>query len=614
MRKSLFFLFLFSVLPTLANNPIDQFVGERLGKKIIIKPADDRLFIRRIWLDLTGRVPTPDQADQFLANQSPEKRAAIIDSLMSSEAFNLRWTVFFEDIFQNRQLFENPKARNEFQAMLHKAVSQGTPLDELARSILTGRAAGAENPFMFWAHIPVEGGYRLDNLDDQIAYVTETMLGVQTLCISCHDGAYHLEEVNVELAKRTRREFWQMAAFLSKSALYVADPGVFENDDDDEVIEALDYVDMDGPDYNPFRGFALLEEEFQDGEYHAQSQPGDGMRPPRSGGTVQPAYLFTGEQPRPGEPRRQALARLLTADRQFARNMVNRVWAHFFGEGFVEPLDSWDMARIDDATATANQSTIQARTPQLMEYLTDQFIAGGFNLRSLVRIIVTSDLYQWDYLNAPDMSPEPMAYWRGPNRARRLEAEAILEAMFQTLAMPRRYVINGRPTATVASTWALPGDDSPSLDALVEFTEDGYRFTVPPQSLGYANEDEYFFMQYVTMDLLSQLGRGDAFNAVKRDNSGSVTNSLLLMNNYTLNFWVDELRFAPAVFQVTNAFDRDQITADTLVDGLFRNILFRDPTAGERARFLQHLQQNEPDMAVPDLYWVLFNHPDFLYR
>jgi hypothetical protein len=351
-----------------------------------------------------------------------------------------------------------------------------------------------------------------------------------------------------------------------------------------------------------------------DGEYLAKSQPGDGMRPPRNGGTIQPAYLFTGETPQPGETRREALARLLTQDRQFARNLVNRIWAHFFGEGFVEHLDIWDIARIDAVTAAANQTTVQARTPRLMEHLTDQMIAGGYDLRAFVKLIVASARYQRDYLNAPEVGPEPMAYWRGPNRVRRLEAEAVLDSLYQTLGMPRRYVIKGRIDDTVSSTWQLPGDDSPSIDAIIDFTEEGYTFIVPPQSLGFANEDEYFFMQYATMDLLSQLGRGDGFNGVKRSNKSSVANSLLFMNNYTVNFWVDEFRYAPTVFQLTNALDRGQITKEALIDGLFHGILFRDPTPEERSRFLRHLQEETLEMAVPDLFWVLFNHPDFLYR
>src|SRR5262249_1000720 len=129
--------------------------------------------------------------------------------------------------------------------------------------------------------------------DDLTANVTSTFLGVQTLCISCHDGAHHLEPINTYLSHRTRSEFWQQSAFFARMVI----------DQDDH------YMVGDKP----------------DGAY-ATDVIG-GQRPPRSGGPYEPKSLFNGRQADSGQYR-QALGRLLTADFQFARSFVNRVWAH----------------------------------------------------------------------------------------------------------------------------------------------------------------------------------------------------------------------------------------------------------------------------------------------
>ena len=575
---------------------------------------DDRQFLRRVWLDLTGTLPTETQVNLFLANRHPQKRAQLVDSIMETEAFVNRWTTFFEDLFWSRALLPNARYRNPFHQHVLDMVSQNTPWDQMARTMLEFKGGGIEedSSFLFWVTEAFEQEFRLDFLDDQIGLITESMLGLKVECISCHDGQYHLEDVNKGLSVMTRDQFWGMAAFLSQTYIYLP-PGV-GGDDEDQLFDSLQLVELDDPDFSVGFGYLVLAEEpFHNGEYLAQSEAGDGMRSPRNGGVIAPKYLTTGEAPRANETRRQALARMITADRQFARNMVNRLWAHFFGEGFVEPLDEWDLGRLNPTVAAQFETTAQPRNHLLMESLTDWFIDSGYDLREMMRLVCNSYLYQYDFAGAPPATEtDGLWYWRGEKRIRRVEAETIVDSVFQILEVPRRYTVTGILDRTIDSTWALPDTAEPNVGAI--FDEDSDQPIVSPESLGYESLDHYFFFQYTTMDLLNIFGWGDRTLQKPREKETSLQMSLSMMNQWPLHLFTLEAQ-VPMIFRLTQALEAEQLTPDTLIDHLFRRILFRDPTAAEKTLFLEYAQADrDEEETVRDLVWTLFNHPDFLFK
>ncbi len=602
------------------------------------KRVDDRRFLRRVWLDLAGRLPDPQTTVAFLADASEGKYAAAIDQALASEAFTDRWTTFFADLFQNFALLEDSGLyRNAFHQRLRQMVAANTPWDEMARAVLTGSGKG-ESPqtaMFFWLKEVFEETYRLDYLDDQAGWITDAMLGVQTNCISCHNGQYHLEQVNVGLSKMKRDQFWGLAAFLSSTHFYISYSS-FENEPENEAAEedyffrVLEVTDIDHPRFDASAGEVIDVFDESDnpngsaapeGEYLAESRPGQGMRPPRKGGVVKPAYPFTGETPKPGETRREALARILTADRQFARNMVNRVWAQLLGEGFVEPLNGWDLARLDETTAAANQSTVQPRNGFLLEFLTDWFIQNGYDLRGLIRLIANSKVYQWDY-----QSVEPgqgaidandrWGYWRDNKRVRRIEAEAVVDSMLQVLGITPKYLVTGDDRRLYDSAWQLPGPSEPNVIAL--FKSDGQGDfqlrTDLDEKFGVADVEELFFFLEFAQGVQQSFGRGDYLNGVPRTNDNDIQNSLLLMNGFITNLWMEESRYFPNVANLIEALGQGQIDGEGVARKLFRDALFREPAAGELSAIMAHIQGLEPGRAVTDTLWVVFNHPDFLHR
>lgn len=595
------------------------------------RPAiDDLTFLHRVHLDLTGQIPPQFHIETFTANPNPGKYLEEIERLVNSEGYHYRWVTFLADLFRNDYMLydEDAPFRNAFDNQLQAYIRDNTPFDVVAREVLTGSGKGAAtgSAFTFWAKEVFNEDFRLETLDNQVATITDTFLGIQTNCVSCHNGAYHLEQVNVGLVAKKREDFWAMAAFLSKSFVFYPYPED-ENAIYDDFVEAVEIVDIDRAADAPGDGNFFSDDRFMDGEYHAQSIAGEGMRVPRNGGVVQPRYMFGGGTPQPGETRRAALARLITADRQFARNIVNRVWAEFFGEGFVHPLNSWDLGRLDAATAADHQSTVQPQTPALMEALTNEFIDSGYNLKHLIRRIATSNLY----LSPLQAEPDPgdyLGYWRGNHRIRRLPAEAIVDRYHRALGLQQRYIVRGRNDKTVNSTWALPSPGEPDPFALLRFSDDppyDYYYAADPVTLGFASYAEFQFLHYTTQMLLQGMGRGDGFGT-QRQNTSTVQRALFMLNSDEFSSYMYggaeydgeegylQIPTSPYLLAQIERLQADPTQAAPFVDEIFLRFLVRPPTAAEKTLFLAYLAEKPLQLAVYDTAYALINHPDFVHQ
>jgi len=594
------------------NNAIDQYFNLQGLKKKPFSRADDLTFVRRLYLDLTGLLPSPDTVDAFLEDRSPDKRQVLIENVMNSEAHINRWTHFFDDLLMNQRVQPTAYYRNGQHEALRNMVAANMPWDQMAKTILTNNGVGWREGgsfFQFWAREAIGNQYRLDYLDDQVGLITETMLGISTDCISCHDGAHHLESINKDLANRKREEFWGMAAFLSKTYVHTRMPLANYPINSETYYKDLDISDIDHPDFNHnYGGFINPETRFKPaGEYMAQSDAGDGMRQPRSGGQIMPRYLFTGEEPQPGELRREALARILVADRQFARNMVNRVWAHFMGTGFVEPLGNWDLARLSPQKAAEADAEVQPREHLLMESLTTYFIESEFNFQSLFRVILNSRIYQADYASRASGSEDSgLAYWSTDRRVRRLEAESIIDTMYQILETPRKYTISGEYNSQVATTWELPGPSEPS-----NFFNDP---DFDPLALGYASYEEFFLNQTETLRLLTIFGRSDRSVVSSRKNDTTAQTVLTMMNDPSLHHSLMSGGSSPYILRLVESAASGQSSPEDIVDNLYFRILFRAPTPLERGGALAYFKDKEVDLAIRDLAWTLFNHPNFTHK
>ncbi len=342
--------------------------------------STDEEFVRRITLDLTGRMPSPTEIRAFVADNAPEKREALISKLVGSPSFNDKWTMWWGDLLENCQfpaLFDRREnGRNAYYNYIKTFVEGDFSLRDVVTELITANGnhydvnTGASN-FSLTARTNM--GPAQDTYDNGLVKAATYFLGMaQYDCLLCHNGRGHLEEVNLWGSRTTRMDAWKMAAHFSR----------------------LNMPGRNAPSTDFFYQSVDISERAT-GTYDLNTTTGN--RPTRAAiGTLrnlQPEYRVTAVAPTDGKWR-EAFAKSLLKDPMFATNFVNRFWREFFGMGLVEPYDMLDPDRLDPAKPPAAPWTLQATHPVLLQKLAQEFQASDFNVRYLIKLIVRSNAYQ----------------------------------------------------------------------------------------------------------------------------------------------------------------------------------------------------------------------------
>lgn len=519
--------------------------------------AGDEEFLRRVTLDLTGQIPDPATVKTFLSDSSPDKRTRMIDQLLASSAFVDRWTMWLGDLVQNVQTSQNARefyqGRNAYYHYLHDSIAANKPYDQIARELISGKGdAFVSGPANYWVRQVQPNGPIQDTYDNLAAQSADKFLGMPFLCLSCHNGLGHLDLVNTYLMSKMRYDFWGEAAFFARTHAQKA------------------------ADTNPADPAHLDIEDTPAGQYLLNTTSGNKTpRQPINGqDSVNPSFLLTGETPRPGEAYRDALGRILTANPQFARAAVNYLWNEMFGMGIVEPLDNFDLNRLDPASLAAG-ATLQPVNAPLLQDLTSAFIADKYDLRAILRTIATSSTYQL----ATDYTPGTWNEAWTPDFARhlahRLTAEELMDAIAKSTNVPVTFNVQG--IGKISEAMQLP-------DTLESRGNNYGRF-------------------------LDEFGRGNRDDTA-RSNDPAIAQALSLMNDGTV--------IVPRVHAATlNSTVAQALAATkdpgTIVDQLYLATLSRRPTAGERQMAIGYLQGGNLAQRTEDLQWVLLNSLDFLF-
>jgi hypothetical protein len=414
--------------PVVRNNFVDEFIFGKMEREGIPHAplAGDAEFLRRVTLDLTGRIPTPQERSAFLADSDPAKRARLIDRLLASEAYVDKWAYHFMDLF--RANGKMGRGQYLFHYWMRENLRADRPYDEVARAIIS--ASGKSNHVVAAANViarehiqgapqPTDGDdmsmvHQLDT-DDELAIIYgKAFLGLNLSCISCHDGGGHLEKVNVWLSTKTRTDFFQYAAFLGKSR----------------------YL-MYWEDGKPQSGEFLIDDANPGYDSEGESM----VRVRRLGGPETPAFLLTGEEARQSEEPRDALARMLTADPQFARATVNMFWAKLMGFGIVEPYDEFDLARQDPEKLPEGWE-LQPSHPELLAALAGDFRDNNYSLKNLMRAICNSSAYQLS-ARFPGEWKEAYTKYFARKFVRRLSAEELHDSIVLATDRPGKFSFGG---------------------------------------------------------------------------------------------------------------------------------------------------------------------------
>ena len=350
-------------------NYIDKHVDAKL-ERLKIQPApeaSDETFLRRIYIDLTGIPPTPEQARAFLEDPaSPRrKRGRLIDRLIGSREFVDHWTLKWGDLLQSNRKHLGEKGTWAFRQWIRDAIASNQPYDDFARELLTSIGSTFRSP---------AANYFRVNDDPKLAMETTTQLflGVRMVCAQCHDHPFE---------KWTQNQYYQLAAFFAAVGMK---PGF---DADEQIV----YLKRSGND----------------------------IKHPKTNKVVDAEYLIASAglpQIADFRDRREALAEWLTSAQNpfFAKAIVNRVWSYFLGRGIIEPVDD-----IRGSNPPIN--------PALLDALERDFVASGFDLRHLIRAIVNSRTYQTGIETNKWNENDEVNFSRF--LPRRLPAESLLDAI-----------------------------------------------------------------------------------------------------------------------------------------------------------------------------------------
>jgi hypothetical protein len=547
-----------------ASNFIDGFLFTKMANDVVrpAPPASDAEFLRRVTLDLCGRLPTVQEVEEFLADANPGKRSARIEALIGSSDFVDQWTLFFANHFEVTSGYYNLigiQGRNLFYSFLRDFVERDRSYRDFVTELLTATGDSHRvGPTNFLIRAWQQGDPIQDTWDTLTDRITRTFLGVQTQCVSCHNGRGHLEQINLYLTARRREEFWRQSAFVSRLNL------------------AMFNVDAFGQQMH----FYVTDR--QTGGYHGVvNSANPGPRPPRVGGPYEPVYMFTGERPRNGNWR-QELARILTADRQFARATVNYIWAHFFNLGIVDPPDGWDLARTDPRNPPPAPWTLQPTHPDLLEALADEFIRSGYSIRAVIRPIVESSAYQLSSRYDGEWRPEYARYF-AKRIPRRLSAEEAYDAVAQATMTETPMFVEGFEQPVL---WArqLPDPTEPR--------------NIRPVDGAIRN-------------FMNQFGRGDWWQN-HRTSETTVLQVLYLMNDNMVNFRTFANNNNSRNTRIA-ALMRSPMSDDEAVRHLFLATLGRYPSEEEMVVINRRKTPNR-EQWLSDIQWVLLNKLDFLFN
>ncbi len=563
---------------------IDKYIFQALSDAgVTPAPATtDYEFVRRIYLDLTGRIPTAAQVTQFVNDSSSDKRAKLIDTLIGSPTWIDKWTMWFGDLYKNNsrntQVPRYLPGVIGFNAYVRAALSSNKPYDQIARDLISaaGTNSYTQGQLNFQIGSEITNGPIQDTMDQKAADTFETFMGISHLnCLLCHNGKGHLDALSLWGYYTSRQQAWGVASFFSHTR---------------DGRTPVDGATNNQPYYWNVTDNVPLQGQRSVVDYQLNTTTGN--RPSRAAigtqTTIAPQYIFgNGGKPASGETYRAGLGRLITSDFQFARAAVNYMWEYFFTIGLVSPSNQFDPYRLDPdnppvGCPPSTPCTLQASNPRLLNALAQDFIQSGYDIRALQREIVNSRAYQ--------LSARYNGTWNVANQnlfgrklVRRLWSEDVHDAIAQSSGILPSYAGNFN-SGTTQLSW---GPVSYAMQT--------------PEPMNTPDNGG------VVSQFLDAFLRGNRDDQDRRAD-GSISQALGLMNDQTMV--MNRVLSTTATSLIQQAL---KLPDDQLVDTLFLNVLSRPATASEKNTALGNLKNNRTQEAQT-LLWSLYNKVDFVFN
>lgn len=485
-------------------NFIDRLVWDKLVH-LRVPPSpgvDDATFLRRASLDTIGTLPTGDEVRKFLNDPRPDKRQRLVAELLERPEYADYWGQQWSDLLQVDKDIINPQAAVAMSRWIRDQMARNVPFNQFAAAVLTAEGSTYdESPAAFFQ---VQG-----DAEKAARAVSQLFLGVRIECAQCHHHPF---------------ERW------------------------------------DQPDYYALAGFftGVQRKPHPLGGLKIASMAGTDLKHPRTAAVVPAAAL--GAPPAEfaaGLDRRRVFAAWATSAQNpyFARTIANRMWAHYFGRGLVEPIDD-----LRDTNPASNEPLLQALAAHLVEL--------KFDLKAFTRTLLDSHVYQLSTevnpANALDEQNHSHAFWKP------LPAEVLLDAVSQATGVPEQF--NGWPV--------------------------GYRAI-------------QIWDNKLPSHFLEVFGRPrrQTVCACERGVEPSMAQALHLMNSAETTAKLQH-RAGRVARLAESEFRREQI-----VEELYLQTLSRMPTADEQQLMQQAFEATSSRRdAIEDILWTLLNTREFVFN
>jgi len=568
------------------------------------QPLTDAQFVRRIYLELGGRIPTHDETVRFMEAKSAGKRVELIDSLLESPDYVSHTYNFWADILR---LSERPQKDLFFEPYLDwvkRSIADNKLFDQWVLEMLTADGKPWENPAT---------GFQLRDRGMPLPYVDNTVrvfLGTQIGCAQCHDHPFD---------SWTQHQFYELAAFTAGTQMRLGGGAKkggppkatrqtnaamarqireitqeaktkVQAKEVDNGLRLFMNANLTSVSYNTAK--LLLPHDYK----YDDDQPLAAVKPKVLWGEIPSAEAAA--------DRRTQFATWLTShdNRQFARTIANRLWRKALGVGLVEPIDDF-------------KSDNPASYPALLEHLTDLVLRLDFDLREFTRVLVSTTAYQ---RRAVLHDPTSAAPFRFPSPAlKRMTAEQLWDSILTLIA--RNEWAFQRPTASDYAKLADCGlTTAGTTYADVEQAYKKFSAVYGNRSYVKSLQKQFGYQGQVLVraselpaplplgHFLRQFGQSDRESIEGGRTVATVPQILSMFNGSITHAMLEQ---GSVVYDEVVSHDSQQA-----VDVVFLSILSHRPSTEDRALAIQEIRSaNNPKAGCGNLIWALLNTREFIF-